>query len=203
MIFQEEIKKLEALKKERRAIEQNVQELDNQVEKSNIKLSNIRSNKEYSAVLKEIEDIDRQKILAEDRVLQLMEEIDILEKQSEEQKKNQEELRAKFETDKVEIAREMRALDMELVSLKGQRKDLCDAVDQDLLREYQFLRERKGGIAVTSAVSGICQECHIGIPPQQFNEIIRCQSLISCPNCNRFIYWGEDEYFIKVLDQLQ
>jgi predicted nucleic acid-binding Zn-ribbon protein len=203
MIFDEENKKLEALKKERREIEQNVQDLDNKIEKSQIKLNNIKSNKEYSAVLKEIEDVNKQKTLTEDRVLQLMEEIDEMEKKNSAAQKEQEELRERFVAEKDAIEREMEDLDKELNELKKQREIFIGEVDQELLRNYQFLRERKGGVAITSAIGGICQECHIGLPPQKFNEIIRCHSLISCPNCNRIIYWGEDAYFTKVIDQLQ
>jgi uncharacterized protein len=52
---------------------------------------------------------------------------------------------------------------------------------------------------VGSVIGGVCQLCHINLPPQAFNEIKRGNSLMSCPNCHRIVYWGEDEYYIKVL----
>ena len=54
--FQEEHNRLELFKKDRRWIEQEIQDFVDNMEKSTIKLSNIKSNKEYRAALKEIED---------------------------------------------------------------------------------------------------------------------------------------------------
>jgi len=40
-------------------------------------------------------------------------------------------------------------------------------------------------------IDAICQGCHLGIPPQQYNNLIKGDSPESCPNCNRIIYWEE------------
>ena len=77
--LQEDNNRLDALKKDRRKLEQDVQDLENSKVRSQIKLSNIKSNKEYTSVLKEIDTIDKEKTLVEDSVLQLMEEIEELE----------------------------------------------------------------------------------------------------------------------------
>ena len=38
---------------------------------------------------------------------------------------------------------------------------------------------------------GICSGCHIAIPPQSFIELQRGQQILSCPNCQRLIFWNE------------
>ena len=53
------------------------------------------------------------------------------------------------------------------------------------------------GQAISSVIQGVCQICHMGIPPQKFNELMRGEALMTCPNCNRMIYWGGDEYFMN------
>jgi len=57
------------------------------------------------------------------------------------------------------------------------------------------LRLKKGGIAISPVIKGVCQMCHLGIPPQKFNELIKGETLMTCPNCMRIIYWGEDERY--------
>jgi predicted nucleic acid-binding Zn-ribbon protein len=52
-----------------------------------------------------------------------------------------------------------------------------------------------GGRAVGPVKNGICQACNMNIPPQRFNELIKGNSLLFCPNCRRIIYWAEDEYY--------
>ena len=57
--FKEKYDSLEQRKKDRRKLEQEVQDLENKVDKSQIKLNSIRSNKEYTAALKEIDDLGK------------------------------------------------------------------------------------------------------------------------------------------------
>ncbi len=78
--LQEDNNRSEALKKDRRTLEQEIQELEGKIEKSNEKLSHIKSNKEYTAALKEIEDVKKLINLTEDKVIQFMEEIEAVEK---------------------------------------------------------------------------------------------------------------------------
>ena len=186
---------LDDLKKDRRRVELEIQDLENKIEKSTIKLSNIKSNKEYGAALKEIEDSKKAKFLVEEKVIKSMEEIEEMERQASEYKKQEPEFLAKFERDKAKIEKELQGLNKELESLNKEREAIMAAIDQDILKRYLFLKERKGGQAIGSVIAGVCQTCHMGIPPQKFNELIRCDSLMTCPHCSRIVYWGEDKHF--------
>jgi uncharacterized protein len=198
-IFQADSDRLESLKKERRKIEQMAQELEGKIEKSKIKLSSVKSNKEYTAALKEIEDFDKERSKVEDNILRFMEDIESVEKKCIENKKAQENIQKTFEQDKKEIEKRLEELNRESALLDQQRNELLTGVDKELLGKYEFLKSKKGGIAVGSVIGGVCQLCHINLPPQAFNEIMRGNSLMSCPNCHRIVYWGEDEFFQKTL----
>jgi predicted nucleic acid-binding Zn-ribbon protein len=195
--FEEEGKRLEALKKQRRTLEQVVQDLESKLAKSRIKLSNIKSNKEYTAALKEIEELEKEKGKYEEDVLQMMEEIESMEKKYLDDKNSLVESKRQFERAKEKIQNEIKELDNRSVVLEKQREELSRAVDQDLLKRYLFLKERKKGIAIGPVIGGVCQSCHMGMPPQQFIELRRGDSLLTCPSCARLLYWGEDEYFSK------
>jgi len=65
--------------------------------------------------------------------------------------------------------------------------------DPELLKRYNFLKDRKGGKAISAVIKGVCQSCNMGIPPQRFNELIKGEKVLTCPNCDRLIYWGDDE----------
>lgn len=201
--IEEERMKLDAFKKERRRIEQEVQELDQKIEKSTIKLSHIKSNKEYTAALKEIDDLKRAKFITEDKIIEVMERIDSLEQGASEQDRRIETFRTEAEQVKEKILRELAILNQELTGLEEKRNAFIKDVDPEFLRRYLFLREKKNGLAVSAVVTGVCQTCHLGIPPQKFNELIRGNALMTCPHCNRIMYWGEDEDFQKITAMLQ
>ena len=201
--FQEQSDRLDMLKKERRNIEREVQEVESKIEKSTVKLSNIKSNKEYTAALKEIEDLKNIKFSTEDRVIQIMEETEELERISLEHKDRRTELATRVDEDIAAIEKKLSALGKELRKLEVNRLSLTGAIDdKDVLKTYLLLRDRKGGQAISSVIRGVCQTCHLGFPPQKFNELMRGNSLLTCPNCNRIIYWGEDEHFQNVSDKL-
>ena len=48
---------------------------------------------------------------------------------------------------------------------------------------------------MSAVVGGVCQTCHMGIPPQRFNELRRGDALMSCSNCKRIIYWADDAHY--------
>jgi hypothetical protein len=199
--FQEKRDRLNLLKKDGHKIDQEIQELEEKIERSNIKLSLIKSNKEYKAALKEIDDLKHTQFQTEDKAIQVMEEIEELEKICSENKEKEAEIRKAFERDKEEIERELEALDEELKILDAKRDTFTHAIDQDLLRKYLYLKDHKEGQAISPVVGGVCQICHMNIPPQTFNELIRGDSLMTCTNCNRIIYWAEDEHFQKALNR--
>ncbi len=187
--------RVENLLKERRKIEREVQDLDVKAEKSAIKLSIVKSNKEYTAALKEIDDLKSLKFSAEDKVLQCMEEIEELEGRLRDQQKKKRETEEKVKRGIAAIEGEMKDLARDLQEREEARLHLTEGVDPGLLKTYLLLRERRAGQAITAVIRGVCQTCHLGFPPQRFNELLKCESLLTCPHCNRLAYWGEDQDF--------
>ncbi|HDI78369.1 MAG TPA: hypothetical protein ENF54_01875 [Desulfobacteraceae bacterium] len=191
--FREDIKKLEELKKKRREIEREIQDLEEKIRKSNDKLSNVKTNKEYRAALLEIEELKKLKFDTEDNVLQIMEEIESLEKICDQNKRRFEKFKKEYELKKKAITARMKALDDDLNKTIKKRDECTLEVDPELLKKYNFLKDRKGGKAISAVIKGVCQSCNMGIPPQRFNELIKGEKVLTCPNCDRLIYWGDDE----------
>ncbi len=195
--FKADEDQLEAFRKDRRQLEREIQELDGKIEKSSAKLTQIKSNKEYTAALKEIDDTKTIKFQTEEKAIQMMETAEELERKCKGHKETLKTLKDQSEKDKDAVKTELLGLEKDLDALQKERSQLCCDFDQGLLKKYVFLRERKGGLAISSVVTGVCQTCHMGIPPQKFNELIRGNDLMTCPHCNRIIYWGEDQDFQK------
>jgi len=183
--------KLEGRKRERRESERLIEDVESGIAKSNQKLSSVKSNKEYSAALKEISDLGEDKKRLEDQLLEIMESIEDLDGERIAFEKEKEGAGRAFREGENRILAELRELDAELKNLLGERDRLCGEVDKGLLKRYDSLRKTKGGIAISAVVKGICQTCHLRIPPQNFNELIRGEQMMNCPHCHRIIYWGE------------
>jgi predicted nucleic acid-binding Zn-ribbon protein len=192
MELAEETRQIEAFTRNRREMEQRIEDAENKLKKSNIKLSSIKSNKEYDAAMKEIDDLQKAKFLLEEKAIIMMEQLEALEANCAAGREKAAEMRRQFEMDRDAVTRSIKALEQDLHALQQERLGVSRAVDAGLLKRYDTLRERRGGIAVSPVIQGVCQTCHIRIPPQEFNELIRGDQLMSCPHCARIIYWGGD-----------
>jgi hypothetical protein len=199
MEFENEKKGLNDLKRQGRDIEREIQDLEVKINKSQQKLSQIKSNKEYTAALKEIDDLKFMKESTEDKALEIMESIEEKEKELAKMEKDLKAHREDCEKMKRDILKEAEELEREIVELKKERIECERSVEQELLDRYNFLMERRDGQAISPVIKGVCQTCHMGIPPQKFIELIKGESLMTCPNCNRIIYWGEDEQLTDII----
>jgi len=183
---------VEDLKKERRKVERELEEIDLKLKKSKLRLNEVKSNREYQAVLKEIEDLKDLTFQKEETVIKWMEEIEIQEKKCADNTVRREESQEEYKSKEKAFSQRIRELDKEVQSLNEKRVQLSPNLDEDLLRQYNGLRSHLKGRVVVPVIDGVCQECHLGIPPQQYNELIKGDSMQSCPHCSRIIYWGDD-----------
>jgi hypothetical protein len=190
--MEHDLSTLEELKKSRRKVERELEEIEPKFKKSKLRLNEVRSNKEYQAVLKEIEELKELTYQKEEMVLKWMEEIEVQEKECAGNKVRWEESQREFKDREREFSQRMGELDKEVQSLNKRRSKLTQKVDQDLLKRYDSLRMQLRGQVVVSVIDFVCQGCHLGIPPQQYNDLIKGDSIQGCSNCNRIIYWGGD-----------
>ena len=190
--MEQDLSNLEELKKERRKGERELEEIESKFKKSKLRLDEVKSNKEYQAVLKEIEDLKELTFQKEEEVIKWMEEIEIQEKEYADNNLKGQESQKEYKNKEEEFSQRMRELDKEVQSLNEKRLQLSQKVDKDLLSKYDTLRMNLKGQVVTPVIDAVCQGCHLGIPPQQYNELIKGDSPKSCPNCNRIIYWEDD-----------
>lgn len=194
-LLQEEIDKLDSHDNLRRETEREIQDLDERLKKAETKLSSIKSNKEYKAALKEIDNVKHEKEALELTVIELMEQKEELASACDDNRKKADAMKQQFDQDRKQILRDMKILEKDLEKLEKDRKDCCKATDRSLLKQYDILRGHRDGIAITPVIEGVCQTCRMAIPPQKFNELIRGDKLMNCPNCARIMYWGEDERY--------
>lgn len=73
------------------------------------------------------------------------------------------------------------------------REVLSKQLTSELYKLYNMLKEKRQGVGVVSAKHETCQGCFVNIPPQMYIEVQKNSDLIRCPNCNRILYWEEDQ----------
>ena len=186
--FQNFKKEMEEIKKQRRVLEREVDEFDQKIKKSQVKLMEVKTNKEYRAMLTEIEELKKFKAGKEDLLLEFLERAEEGAKKEKVLKGEMEAKIAEGKLIKKGLEKEARGYEEEISELNRKRKELGSRVDSTLLRQYEFLRERLKGMAVAEVREATCLGCHMLLPPQLYNELHRQDRIITCPSCLRILY---------------
>ncbi len=181
-------RRLETLQRDTRALEGSIAEYTERIQKSSEKLPLITTQKEYFALQKEIETMNREKERLEETLLtnmgtleELQEEAANLTQQCSEEEKN-------FLTKKTKIKRDTVAFDTETEELQEQRKTIAAGIDARYLAHYDKVLLYKGSPAVVQIVDGNCRGCHMTLPPQLYNDVRRGDAVITCSFCHRILY---------------
>lgn len=173
----------------RRQQERELEEVTDQLKKRQSRLFEIKTNQEYSAVLKEIEGVKHKVSVLEEAILVLLDQIEVEMKAraEEEQRVRSSEAEALRDTQRKEA--ELRQLRGRLSELQGARKGRSKNVELSLLQQYLRLLKSRAGLAVAPARDGSCEGCHVALTPQLYNEVRRNEEILTCERCGRILYW--------------
>lgn len=161
------------------------------VEKLKAHSSQIKNNKEYQAHLKEIEAVEQENKAIEDDILSLMEKMDSAAAQiiAAETRSKEEEAQLKAEQKQFEAA--FAKHDEELNATERERQEAMSHIEPQVLAQYSKLLGTKAGIAIAEARGESCSGCYMSIPPQVYVNVKKNESIITCPNCGRILYFKE------------
>ncbi len=191
-LLREKEKRVEGLKKERKWKETEVDTEELHLQKAEGKLLSIKTNKEYTAMLEEIEGIKKRIARLEDEVLVLMESIE----EEEEALRNAAALfkqkEAEYRVLEQEKAAELAEIDRLLEAHRIRRRELIEPLDKSILERYQRIGENRQGRAVVPIKDDICQGCFLSLPPQLSHEIRKYERIITCMHCQRILYWPRE-----------
>jgi predicted nucleic acid-binding Zn-ribbon protein len=188
---EEERQGLEGLNKLHKEKESELKQGQEKLRKAKERLLEVKTNKEYQAMLTEIDTVEKSNGRIEEEILILYDRIDEIKGFVKGHEKDLKQYQGSYEAERKQIDEELASIDGELESQKKKFEALVPGLKPELLRRYEMIKGRRNGIAVVSARNSICSGCNMNLPPQLYNELQRSEELICCPNCNRIIYWDE------------
>lgn len=148
----------------------------------------VTNNKQYDALMKEIDHIKDKKSDFEDKAIECLEEKENLTKSVEEMEVELNDLsddlskrREKLETAISDSADEKSVLE-------NKRKERTDKIDLNIMSVYDRVMGARGGLAVVPLVGSGCGGCGAHIPPQTITEVRAGKGIHRCDICGRFLY---------------
>ncbi len=179
------------LARRRRTYEGEVDMMQARLSKLKDQLMTVKTNKEYTAMLHEIQMAETQIRQEEDKILDIMEEMESLEA---ELRKDESVLKIQTE----EMQKNIRAcessvpdLEAALCKLNDERMATESLVEAELLDRYRRIASLRKGVALAEARNELCTACHVRIRPQVQAELLRMEGIHTCDSCSRILYLRE------------
>jgi predicted nucleic acid-binding Zn-ribbon protein len=192
---------VEAVAKERRDRERDLDAHESQVAKLRSRLSELKTNKEYQAHLFEIEMANKKKGELEEQILASMERLEQLQREAAQQKTAATETERVFAQERAKLEGSAARLQEELTQLESKQTQVAASIDRDLLSRYTKLKMGRKDVAVVPVKNGICGGCRLQLPPQLVAEVKRSNDLLSCSYCHRILYWEPEPVSVSSVEE--
>jgi predicted nucleic acid-binding Zn-ribbon protein len=172
---------------------------DEEVAKLRAVLNTVKTNKEYAAVLTQLNTTKADNSKIETQVLDLLKDIETdeteckeLQKQIEQQKQHLEKLRTESEV----LASKYQA---EIDQIQAEWDDAAQTIPQEALEIFKRVAETYDGQAVVEIEQEdkretySCGGCFMGITAECVNLLMTKDDIIRCPNCTRILVLGSSD----------
>ncbi|MGI8922991.1 MAG: zinc ribbon domain-containing protein [Fimbriimonadales bacterium] len=161
-------------------------------EKNRLYSGGVYNAKDAEAIERELANLNTRRGQADDRILELWEqvepakvEMEIAMSEFDAASAKVAEYAAKYEQVRAEFEEKLGQLNI------ARTKEVAEA-DTELLSKYDAMRKKRAGIGVAAVIAGVCSACHTSIPTKQLGDLKLGDTLETCENCLRFIYYEEE-----------
>ena len=172
-------------------MEQKVEDNSLKIKQKQDKLYNIKTNKEYTALIHEIDTTKEENMRLEDDILELMENTEEIDKKIKELDKTFRRVETIYRSEFQKTSSHITSLQETIRKLQKEENAVAEELKNQslsLYNEYTKLINCRTGLAVAKMENGVCTACRISLPPQLSCEIRKGTNIQRCPNCHRILY---------------
>jgi uncharacterized protein len=153
----------------------------------------VQNEKEYTAVLREIDAARKHISSLETEILKRMEEIESLDTELASRAPDVERMRTEVDVVLAALDREHQEVGRQLLEFGTRRKTLAAQMPRHLFSTYERMSRLGRGQALAEVRSnGICAACRVRVRPKIFSDVRKGDQLIICENCGRILYYRNE-----------
>lgn len=172
----------------RKKFESAIQDLQSKVSKYRDQSLDVKTNEQYKALLHEIQFAEQEIRINEDRILEVMMNVDARDKDVKAAETQLKAETAEVEREK-ENARKVTEEDQKkLAEWDAKRDSLRSGIAEDVLRHYERVMKFRGS-GLAEVINQKCMGCQVMLRPQTYNEVRNGQQIMYCDSCQRVLYF--------------
>jgi predicted nucleic acid-binding Zn-ribbon protein len=155
--------------------------------KARLMSGDVKNPRELEALETEVESLFHSRARLDDRLLTMMGELESLQGQAAEVDARLEKARTTRRVKHETYLRRKQELETRLVELRAARVTAAERIDAPVLKKYQAIADRKGGVAVERIVAGSTEACHTTLPERVVRHLREAEGFQFCDECGRFL----------------
>ncbi len=165
-----------------------IKESETTIQKYQIQLDNVKNNREFEALTKELEFQKLEIQLAEKKVRQSAADIEVKQETRNGIEERLQKKRKELETKREELDQIIEKTEKEEAELKKKSEKARKVIEERLIRAYDKIRTSyRNGLAVVTVERNSCGGCFNKIPPQLQLEIAMHKNIVACEHCGRIL----------------
>jgi hypothetical protein len=182
--------KLKHVRVDIHARETSIKENLTKVEKFQSQMGQVTTKKEYDALRHEIDNHRQMNRVIEDKILELMLELDELSKQTPELERLVKHAKEECSRAEVELSGKVQELQARLNESELELKNAEASLPPDIKLVYDRLFKAHGADSLCAVQGRSCAGCYTEVTPQAYNDV-RSGRMVLCKNCGKLLYMGE------------
>lgn len=176
---------------QRKSNENEVERLNESLKKYKAQLFQVRNNKEYDALTKEIDHSEGETKRLENNNMEMELKDEKLKFEMDELSPKIEELHVQLKENEVELKKIVKENELEEVKLKDKREQIVPKVRKQDYNVYMRIRKALKGKAIVIVNRSACSGCHNVVPPQRQIEVRQNRRIYTCESCGRILVSNE------------
>ena len=171
-----------------RELELSIKQSDEELKNLEGKLNTIKNNAEYQAILFQIESVKKERGTLEEEGLQILEQMEGLQIDSDQTKSVLAENQTVFEEFQAKAQKLLVEKAAEIEKISVGRDGTVEGVPPELIDEYDRLFANRDGLAVCLVDSQFCQGCYTNITMNDLAKLSGGRTVVQCGSCQRILY---------------
>ncbi|HLW19881.1 MAG TPA: C4-type zinc ribbon domain-containing protein [Cyclobacteriaceae bacterium] len=185
---------INSLEDEIKKHKESIKESEKLIKKYQEQQMNVRNNREYDAITKELELQDLEIQVSKKKIGEAQFTIESKNKDVEELKDILKDRKKDLDQKNNELETIVSESEAEENKLKADKDKAAKKIEERIIKSYKKIRENaKNGLAVVMVKRGACGGCFNIVPPQRQADIREKKKLIVCEHCGRILAGVEDE----------
>ena len=172
-----------------RQLEGEVELVQQKLSRYQEQLMDVKTNREYRAMQKEIAGVRAQISSKEDEILEIMMDLDELEDQIREGRRLAEERASEVSSRQKELETFVARSETNMAGFEQERNQLERDLPESLLEQYRRIASASNGQALAAVRRESCQACNVKLRPQFYTEVKSGLKVLTCESCNRILYY--------------